>query len=523
MGYNLKFFKKLIFITILLSVQVFLIYVYYKNEDLLMYFHSDYIKKAYLPAYLYRIEKSALFKNKSGASNTQASIIHEKSVPVLLYHGIVEKPDGYNTLIDNFRKEMFALKSAGYQTIALEDFYKFSKGEKKLPEKSFLLTFDDGRKDSYYPVDPILKALDYNAAMFVITRYINEKAGHFYLSKEELKNMADSGRWELEAHTQNGHDMVTIGPNNRRGHFYSNKLWRSGKGLETNREFQERIFNDLVGARNDLENNFGKRPTAFAFPFGDYGQDSININLLQSKEKILSIIRYTYPLSFYQVTPGNGYTQNYFGDDDYLFKRINVRPEWTPDDLLAVIGAGNAKGLPFEDDFSQFNSWLTSDGNNEYKEGMFLLKAPLDSSSAISFLEGSKYWTDYTFSARVDWNKGNKIGIIARYTFDSNYLACEVSGNSAEIVSVYDGKEEVLNQGVIADNYPKKDLELKLKVEKNNVACLVNNQLAVASDKIRKEQLKGGAGFKIGDNNVGNAEMAVKNVSITDNHSITDK
>ena len=66
------------------------------------------------------------------------------------------------------------------------------KGEKNLPEKSFLLTFDDGRKDSYYPVDPILKALDYRAIMFVISgRSLGDEkeVSPFYLSSSELKRM----------------------------------------------------------------------------------------------------------------------------------------------------------------------------------------------------------------------------------------------------------------------------------------------------------------------------------------------
>jgi peptidoglycan/xylan/chitin deacetylase (PgdA/CDA1 family) len=41
------------------------------------------------------------------------------------------------------------------------------KGEKILPKKSFLLTFDDGRKDSFYPVDPVLKKLNYNAVILI--------------------------------------------------------------------------------------------------------------------------------------------------------------------------------------------------------------------------------------------------------------------------------------------------------------------------------------------------------------------
>ena len=130
---------------------------------------------------------------------------------------------------------MFALKKAGWQTINMEDFYAFMQGEKQVPDKSFLLTFDDGRKDSYYPVDPILDALDYNAVMFVITKFsLEEKGGNYYLSDKELKRMYLSGRWEIQSHGKDDHDFYKINANGNEGHFLSNKLWLDNENrLET--------------------------------------------------------------------------------------------------------------------------------------------------------------------------------------------------------------------------------------------------------------------------------------------------
>ncbi len=519
MKYDLKFFKKLVFILFILSVQTFFIYLFYKNENFFLSFKWDYIGQIYLPVYRWEFEHGTFLKNNTSAATTNTTSFNEKSIPVLLYHGIVEKPDGYNTSVDNFRDEMMALKSAGYQTVTLDDFYKFARGEKQLPAKSFLLTFDDGRKDSYYPADPLLKALNYNAVMFVITKYINSEAGSFYLSKEELDEMTNSGRWELEAHTQNGHDMMTIGPQDQKGHFYSNKLWLSDKGLETDSDFQERIFNDFVGARNDLENNFGKRPIALAFPFGDYGQNAINLGYSKTETTIFGITRYAYPISFYQVAPGNGFMENYFGENNHLFKRIDVRPEWTPNDLLAILHAGEAKNLPFRDDFSEFNGWFSSDGNNEFTKNTFVLKAPLDSSNALSFLEGSKFWGNYVFSAQLDWNRGNKVGIITRYSFDTNYLACEITDNNIQLVSIFNGKYEVLNTASIQNYFPPKNLNMSVEVEGSKITCSLDNQVMISSDKIRNEQLSGGVGFLVSDDTPGKAEAIIRNVSVKENQT----
>src|SRR5688572_19967034 len=79
-----------------------------------------------------------------------------KGIPVLLYHGIVRKPDRFNMTMEVFKDQMFALKRAGYRTVTLHDFQSFMRGEMELPAKSFLLTFDDGRADSYEGAEPIL-------------------------------------------------------------------------------------------------------------------------------------------------------------------------------------------------------------------------------------------------------------------------------------------------------------------------------------------------------------------------------
>jgi hypothetical protein len=61
-----------------------------------------------------------------------------QSIPVLLYHGILPASTGADvTSIDTFKQQMFALKSAGWQTVSIEDFVAAMKGEKTLPPKSF--------------------------------------------------------------------------------------------------------------------------------------------------------------------------------------------------------------------------------------------------------------------------------------------------------------------------------------------------------------------------------------------------
>jgi len=145
--------------------------------------NNYYFRQNYLLMQIYNLQGNlALSSEKiSNEGQTMTRISRESavSVPILLYHGVIDdsewKPDEVNVKMTDFRDQMFAVKKAGFQTVTLDDLSAFMRGEKKLPKKSFLLTFDDARKDSYYPVDPILNVLDYNAVMFVIAGRSDKK------------------------------------------------------------------------------------------------------------------------------------------------------------------------------------------------------------------------------------------------------------------------------------------------------------------------------------------------------------
>src|SRR6185437_13902135 len=128
---------------------------------------------------------------------------------------------------------------------------------------------------SYYPVDPLLKALHYNAVMFVITgSSLEDNGNNFYLSDPELKQMIATGRWEMEAHTQNGHGYIPNDAQGDLGYFFSNKEWLTDQNrFETTDEYTTRIDADLAGAKDDLSKYLGVQAKGFAFPFGNFGQD----------------------------------------------------------------------------------------------------------------------------------------------------------------------------------------------------------------------------------------------------------
>jgi poly-beta-1,6-N-acetyl-D-glucosamine N-deacetylase len=257
-------------------------------------------------------------EQSSGRDQVQsASYSSALSVPVLLYHGIIEKvdeDDNYSVTKTQFRDQLFALKEAGYRTITVNEYVEFVKGRKELPDKSFLLTFDDGRKDSYYEADPVLKALGFNAVMYVASDSFTSGESSYYLNKPELKAMIDSSRWEIQSHGFDAPHLIQIDEEGRKGHFLSNVMWlKNEKRFETKDEFSTRVLRDFVNWKSYLRDELGIESMTYAFPFGDYGQDTANFP--GAKEIVLENAQNVFSIGFEQVRRGSGFTFNYQDPD----------------------------------------------------------------------------------------------------------------------------------------------------------------------------------------------------------------
>jgi peptidoglycan/xylan/chitin deacetylase (PgdA/CDA1 family) len=196
-------------------------------------------------------------------------------IPVLLWHGISNTPDGYSVKQSEFARQLATLKHLGYESISAEQWADFRAGkEVDLPPRPILLTFDDGRLDSYRGADRVLQRYGMRATMFVITG-ATESGDPEYLTWAELHRMADSDRWDLEPHGHEGHSSVTIAPDGTQAPFYAARKYTRSQGQETLAEWEARVSTDLFAARERFADQ-GLTPHVFAVPFGDYGQEAGN-------------------------------------------------------------------------------------------------------------------------------------------------------------------------------------------------------------------------------------------------------
>ena len=98
------------------------------------------------------------------------------SVLVLTYHHILTKEDKekyfkdnmYIASVEDFEEQIKYLKENNYNSITTDDLYSWLQYEKELPEKSVLITFDDGYTSTYKYALPILEKYAYNSVVFCI-------------------------------------------------------------------------------------------------------------------------------------------------------------------------------------------------------------------------------------------------------------------------------------------------------------------------------------------------------------------
>ena len=195
---------------------------------------------------------------------------YEGTVPVLTYHGIKDGTDHYSVSQKIFAKQMEMLRRAGFHTIGIPDYVRFLAGDSSaLPDRPILITFDDGRLDSYRGADKVLATYGFRATMFVIVGSVEERS-RFYLNWDELRSMARSGRWDIQEHAGVQHINVPYDKDGHTGPAYSYRRMLDDGQLETFEAYRRRVSGDILWAKQTLREQLPDfTPWAFAVPFGD--------------------------------------------------------------------------------------------------------------------------------------------------------------------------------------------------------------------------------------------------------------
>src|SRR6266700_503839 len=229
---------------------------------------------------------------------TKPVVDQTAQVIIFCYHRLVDKIRYPGTEITPaaFEAEMKELKDRGITVISMQDLLAWKRGEKNIPPRSAVVTFDDGWKSQYEVAWPIMKKYGYPFTMFIYTEGVRggSLGGGEAITWEQLADMRDNGV-DIEAHSATHQDL-------REGH---NIMLAAPGGKKTRTklngpEYQKWVQNEVVGSKELIEQRLGIKANCFAVPFGNYNEHVKELARNAGFEAMFTVygqpITYTSPL-----------------------------------------------------------------------------------------------------------------------------------------------------------------------------------------------------------------------------------
>lgn len=174
-------------------------------------------------------------------------------VPILMYHYVEYVTDERDTIRKSlninpmiFESQIKTLKENGYTFITTRDLGEAIENNKPLPNKSIVITFDDGHWDNATDVLPILKKYHARATFYLIPGFINNSD---FLSDKQVREIINSKIIEIGAHTV---------------HHVSLK-----------EKLAPLVTYEILESKRMLENKYGISVVSFAYPNGAFDNQAI--------------------------------------------------------------------------------------------------------------------------------------------------------------------------------------------------------------------------------------------------------
>jgi peptidoglycan/xylan/chitin deacetylase (PgdA/CDA1 family) len=171
-------------------------------------------------------------------------------VPILTYHKFTKGRGDITTVSEKaFEEQMKFLRTKGYHVITLDTFFDFLDLRRQIPQKSVVITVDDGWRSFYEIAYPILKKYGYPATLFVYTDFIltNSKS---QLDWDVLREMKQNGV-DIQSHTKT--------------HRYLDRRLNG----ESFREYFEVVKKELIESARIIKKNMNIEVKYLAYPYGD--------------------------------------------------------------------------------------------------------------------------------------------------------------------------------------------------------------------------------------------------------------
>jgi peptidoglycan/xylan/chitin deacetylase (PgdA/CDA1 family) len=172
--------------------------------------------------------------------------------PILTFHAVDDRDSVISFPPELFARGMTLLHDHGYKTVSLVEVTDHLLRGVLPPERSIVVTFDDGYRSVYERAFPVLQRYGMTATVFLATgngksKHLPSMEGRAMLSWQEVKDMHNAG--------------ITFG-----GHTLTHP--------DLTRLPAELLESEIVGGKAVIETQLGSPADTFAYPFGRYDRRS---------------------------------------------------------------------------------------------------------------------------------------------------------------------------------------------------------------------------------------------------------
>jgi peptidoglycan/xylan/chitin deacetylase (PgdA/CDA1 family) len=189
----------------------------------------------------------------NGLNITNASVIANVGVPILMYHNVngAAVNDTNWVYAYNFTQQMDYLVANNWHTITGEDLYNYLYKGTAFPANPVWLTFDDSYQNVYEYALPVMQARGLKGSIFTNTQYMGQintwdlgtgQPAHLHMTWSMLQQLVNAN-FSPDSHTQHHVDVRSL----------------------TNAQLQTEIW----GTQRDVVSFLNNTPgTAFSYPYG---------------------------------------------------------------------------------------------------------------------------------------------------------------------------------------------------------------------------------------------------------------
>lgn len=195
-----------------------------------------------------------------------------RQIPILMYHQLLNdasRHGKYITSPETFEADIKYMKSQGFESVSASEVIDYVNGKGQLPDKPYMITFDDGFETMLFYLLPVLKKYDEKAIVSVVGSYcdtysqngVRKNLSYANLSWDECSMLEKSGYIEIENHSYDLHSDK------------SRSVMTKTSG-QSQTEYNKLLTDDIMLNHTKIKSATGSAPVCFTYPFGYYTKDS---------------------------------------------------------------------------------------------------------------------------------------------------------------------------------------------------------------------------------------------------------